>query len=911
MMPRAHRLIAVFLLLFSFLLYLKTMAPTVSFWDCGEFIATSYIMGVPHPPGSPLFLLVGRFFTLLPLFGDIGARVNLISPIASALAVMFLYLVIVQLVCKWRGGVKSVTDALITYGAGGLGALTFMVTDSHWFNAVEAEVYAVSTFLTALTVWLILRWSESESSPPGTNEANRTVPSGGSHAYYILILAYLLGLAAGIHLLNLLALPFVALIIYFRRREFTWTGFLVTVLITLAAYIVIHLGVIIGLPQLAEATGIEIVVGVLVIAVIATIWTIRRRLKNASIILTALLLVVVGYSTYITIFIRSQKDPAIDENDPETIRQAVAYLEREQYGDRPLWKGRTYDNRRGTFTEREVLLPRRYSGQSDHFRSYARYSSDADFFWNYQVKKMYMRYFLWQFAGRGPVGSKGLISRYGANSTEDGVDWFQFGLPLALLLGLFGLFYHMQRDWKHGLAVLALFLATGLMIILYLNQPDPQPRERDYSYVGSFFAWSIWIGIGVAGLMELLSQRLKESSLRRIALSVVLGVLLIIMPGVMLFANYHEHDRTGNYVAWDYSYNLLDGCEEGGIIFTNGDNDTFPLWYLQEVEGIRKDVRVINLSLLNTEWYIRQLRDFEPKLPLSLSDEDISQMSPIPWQEKTVRLAVGDPDHETGHIEWTLRPTYAGRFLRVQDRMIVQIIRDINWRRPIYFAVTVAPENKIGLDAYLEMQGLVYEVKPNPARPIINIEKLRHNLLERYRYRNLSDPSIYFNSNIQRLMQNLRASFLQLAVDGIIKGQREQARAVLDTLAVTIPESVIPVQNKDLYFQITGLYAEIGDTVELRSRLTSIPQRFRLTPVDYFNIGILYSQELGDWASAETIFQNLYAQHPQNGEVVGRLVGFYRETGHNDQAARILTDWLRFNPNDQTAKQILEEIQQQ
>ncbi|MQY63276.1 MAG: DUF2723 domain-containing protein, partial [Calditrichaeota bacterium] len=573
MIPKAHRIIAAFILLFSFLLYLDTMAPTTSFWDCGEFIATAYIMGVPHPPGSPLFLLVGRLFTLLPLFSDIGARVNIISPITSALAVMFLYLVIVQLVNKWRGNVETTTDAIITYGAGALGALTFMVTDSHWFNAVEAEVYATSTFLTAFTVWLILRWSQFNGSPSQGIPAEKD--KGKSRIYYILLLAYLFGLATGIHLLNLLTLPFVALIIYYRKWAFSWKGFLVTAGITTVVFLVIYQGIIKGLPRLASLMGLPGAALAVAVLVVVTVWVVGRRRKNASIILTSMLLVVVGYSTYATIFIRSQHDPAIDENDPETIRQAVAYLEREQYGD---WS---------------MLDRARWTPGTQH-----RYKSVGDFFWNYQVEKMYVRYFLWQFAGRGPVGDKG-VQPYGATPAEDGVKWLQFGLPLALLLGFFGLYYHMRRDWKHGLAVLALFLATGLMIILYLNQPDPQPRERDYSYVGSFFAWSIWIGIGAGGLLELLSERVKDISLKRIMLSGALGILLIIIPGVMLRANYHQHDRTGNYVAWDYSYNLLNSCKENSVLYTNGDNDTFPLWYLQEVEGIRKDVRVINLSLLN------------------------------------------------------------------------------------------------------------------------------------------------------------------------------------------------------------------------------------------------------------------------------------------------------------------------
>ena len=898
MIQRANRIVAAFVFLISFLLYMASMAPTTSFWDCGEFIATAYTMGVPHPPGSPLFLLVGRIFTLLPFFSDIGARMNLISPLASALAVMFLYLIIVQLIRKWRGPVETTTDALIAYGSGIIGAFTFMVTDSHWFNAVEAEVYAASTFLTTLTVWLILRWSEKDDRE--------------SHVYSILMLAYVIGLATGVHILNLLALPFVALVIYFRRWEFTWTGFFITVGITLGAYLIIHVGVMTGIPQIALAAGLPAAVVLVVAFIIATIWTVKKKMNNASAIMVSLLLIMVGYSTYATIFIRSQHDPAIDENDPETVRQAVAYLEREQYGDRPLLKGHTFDNQTGWFTQQEVLLPRRYSMQSDHLAAYRRYSSDSQFFWHYQIKKMYVRYFLWQFAGRGPSTADG-VSAFGANNTEDGVDWLQFGLPLALIIGLFGMGYHIQKDWKHGLAVMALFLATGLMIILYLNQPDPQPRERDYSYVGSFFAWSIWIGIGVSGILELLSKKIKESKLLHIALPSTAGLLLVIMPGVMLFANYHEHDRSGNYVAWDYSYNLLNSCEENGILFTNGDNDTFPLWYLQEVEGIRKDVRVVNLSLLNTDWYIRQLRDVEPKLPLAMSDQSIREMTPMPWEERSLQIKTDLPDHPTGYIQWKLKPTYGGRYIRVQDRMIVQIINDVKWKRPVYFAVTVAPDNKIGLDRYLEMQGLTYKLVQIPSQQSFsfNMDKLRENLLSVYRYTNLGDPSVYYNPNIQRLMGNLRASFLQLAADGLRLNEGEETLAVLDTLAVLIPEETIPIRSKELYFQMAQMYGAAGDTAYMRERLDAYTQSFRLTPRDQLYLGLVYSRDLNDWPTADAIFQDLYSRHSQNGEVVGGLVDIYRTTGHKDKALNILNDWLLMNPQDQGARNVLEEIQRQ
>lgn len=867
---RTNRYIAGSMFVIALLLYVKTMAPTVSFWDCGEFIATSYILGVPHPPGSPLYLLVGRIFSMLPITDDIGFRVNLISPLTSALAVMFLYLIIVQLVVKWRGKVVTTTNALITFGAGIVGALTFMVTDSHWFNAVEAEVYSVSTFLTAFVVWLILRWSQKDDVK--------------SHVHYILLLAYVLGLATGIHLLNLLTLPFVALVIYFRRREFTWPGFGVVIGLTALIFWVIYKGVIKGLPQLADLFNVYAVVVVVVLLLAATAWVIQQRLKNSSIILTSLVLIVVGYSTYATIFIRSHHDPAIDENDPETTQAAVAYLEREQYGD---W----------SITDRARWTPATQS----------RYSGVADYVWNYQFRKMYLRYFLWQFAGRGPSTAPG-VSPIGATPNEDGVNWLQFGLPLALLLGLFGMGYHMQKDWKHGLAVLSLFVVTGLLVILYLNQPDPQPRERDYSYVGSFFAWSIWIGIGVAGVLEYLTRRLKGEKLERVVLPTALVILLMAMPGMMVRANYHQHDRTGNYVAWDYSYNLLNSCAENGILFTNGDNDTFPLWYLQEVEGIRKDVRVVNLSLLNTDWYIRQLRDAEPMIPLSLSDEDIAQMRPIPWEARELNLPVQGPDGTISTLTWTLKPTYADRFIRTQDRMIVQLIKDGNWSRPIYFAVTVAPSNKIGLERYLEMQGLVYQLMPEPVNPI-NTEKLHHNLMEVYQYRNMDDPSIYYNGNIRRLLQNLRASFLQLALDSVMKNDHERARIYLDRLASTIPESVIPVENKELFLQIGQMYAELGDTSDLRERLEALPSRFSLTAQDSLSMGNLYSRQLDDWETADAILKDLYAHHPTNGDVVGGIVRIYQQAGHGDDAVAILRNWLNLYPGDQSATNLLQEIQ--
>ena len=861
-------LVAMLVTLVSFMVYLATMAPAVSFWDCGEFIATSYTLGVTHPPGSPLYLLVGRLFTMLPTFEDIAARMNLISVLSSTAAIAFLYLSIVILIRKYRGPVDSVSGAIISYGGAAIGALAFAFSDSHWFNAVESEVYAVSTLLTALTVWIILRWSQKDDQ--------------SSHLHYILILAYLMGLAIGVHMLNLLTLPFLAMVVYIRRREFTWPGLGVVVLITLAIFLVIFRVILKGLPQIAAGLGIPAAILFVLGAAAIAIWAINGRRELTSIIFSSIVLIFIGYSTYITIFIRSGQNPQIDENDPENTVRALAYMEREQYGDWPI-----FDRAR-------------WKPEAQH-----KYSGATDYVWNYQFRKMYVRYFLWQFAGRGP-SENATVTPFGASPKEDGVDWFQFGLPLALIFGIYGLWYHFKRDPHHALAVLALFLATGLMIIIYLNQQDPQPRERDYAYVGSYLAFGLWIGIGVAGFFEQVIGKLKAAH-QKLALPAVAVVIMVLMPGVMLIANYHQHNRTGNYVAWDYSYNLLSSCDQNGILFTNGDNDTFPLWYLQEVEGIRKDVKVVNLSLLNTHWYIEQLRDNVPRLPLKLSDESIRQMNPIPWETKELTLDVSTTEYPDAIMKWTLRPTFGGRYLRTQDRMVVQLIKDIKWERPIYFAVTVAPTNRIGLEKYMEMQGLVHQVMPYPVAPV-NMSKLHESLLEKYRYRNLDDESVYFNSNISRLLQNLRASFLQLSVDAMINDEPVKARMYLDTLAATIPETSIPVNNKGLYMQITQLYANLGAHDELRRRLGEFTEKFKLDDNDWLSVGAAYIQYLDDFTMAGPILEAVYDRNPERGEIIGALVQLYKQAGRPEKAVPILTSWVSRNPGDQTAKSLLENL---
>lgn len=907
-------ILALLTFLLSWIVYMDTLAPTVSFWDCGEFIATSYTLGVPHPPGSPLYLLIGRFFTMLPIGNDIAYRVNLISPIVSSFSVMFLFLIIVQLLKSWGRPVKPL-QKIAVYGGAFIGAMTFAFTDSHWFNAVEAEVYAFSTFLTAIVVWLILFW-EQRSDKPG-------------HERYLLLIAYIIGLATGIHLLNLLAIFFVALIIYFKRTEISSIGWLIADIIigvagvsliflfwraivsssfsaqsvltvgsflgiylylyyhtkserykehsknvlmaitASAAFLVIYGGVIRGIPKIADSFGVGMVVVTVLIIFLATVWVIRKKHHIASLVLMSLVLIIVGYSSYATIFIRSSQNPTIDENDPETTHQAVAYMEREQYGRRE-------------FTD--IFNRAKWKPETKHL-----YKNSLDFFWNYQIKKMYIRYFNWQFIGRK-----------GAN-----VDPFQFLLPFPFLVGLYGLLVHFNKDKKKALSVLVFFLFTGLMIVLYLNQDDPQPRERDYSYVGSFFAFSVWIGIGASALIGHLTE-LKNKNLRKPLTCLVTIVLLIALPINVLTANYHEHSRKGNYVASDYAYNLLQSCEPNGIIFTNGDNDTFPLWYAQEVENVRKDVRVVNLSLLNTPWYIKQLRNNEPKVKIGrLSDATIDDLTVIPWKKKQVKISP-PPDSDLPPMKWELKPTIMGQGLRVQDIMILQILEANKWERPVYFATTVSPSNRLNMEPYLQMEGLTFRIHPQKVKRT-DIDKIENNLLNVYRFRNLNNPKVYFNDTITKLIGNYRAAFFQVAVDRFYSGEKDKMLAILDSMEVVMPESLLPIGNVETYLQLGMLYHEGGRSDELRKRLDALMSRPRLSVKEKVKFASIYYQYLNDYEKALSLLEPLYEQNPGDPEIISILVRLYKDKDDYANAARVLDSWLLSHPGDKGAQSMRDE----
>ena len=889
------RLVAAGVFVYALVLYLATMAETTPFWDSGEFIAISNGLEVSHPPGAPFYMLVGRLFSMLaPLWSafspePVAFGVNLVSVLASAATVLLTHLVVVRLVRVWRGhpDTWSPIDRLTANAGGAIGALTFAATDSFWFNAVEAEVYGMSMLFTALVVWLALVWREATLAEEATLRARGQHPFG-LHADRLLIaIAYLFGLAIGVHLLNVLALFYVALIVFFEKVDRPeWPAgrrtlmVLATGLVSTVVFVAIYPGIVQWLPTLAEASGVPAAFAVFVFAVLgaAVWWTQRTRRPIANMISISALVIVIGYSSYALIFIRSGADPPIDENDPETAEAIVSYLKREQYGSTPLLSGASYNDRTGQVNV-EKSFPRRHSSVPQHLQEYARYSSDAEFFWSYQVNHMYWRYFMWQFVGKAAdTQDSGWISGLGGKGELDGLTPSEragrnayYGLPF--LLGLIGLGLHVQRDWRRAFAVGVLFLVTGLGIIVYLNQTPFQPRERDYSYVASFFAFSLWIGIGATGLIELAAEALgwkrpepgvgpAEAELRAETapsrftrtpvLGVIAAVLFLAVPGWMTVENYDDHDRSGRRIATDFARNLLESTAPNAILFTNGDNDTFPLWYLQEVEGVRRDVRVVNLSLLNTDWYIRQLKNQSSResapVPFTVTDAEIDALgnadadgepnpsgplAPALFQPRDVALPVDgrsfldetlagrvDPAEVPSQMAWRLdgRPLGDGRsLLYTADLAVLDILRAVaadGWRRPVYFASTVGQESELGLQPYFQNEGLARRVvplrRPTTSPDGVVVPEIAAERLSNFQFRGLDDPSVYLDENARNMADGYRSRLGSVAAQLAEQGDADGARALLATLQEKVPAETVPVSFGSLY-SLSEAYRAAGD----------------------------------------------------------------------------------------------------
>lgn len=830
-----NKYLALFTFFVSLIVYMLTLAPTASFWDSGEFIAVAHGLQVNHPPGAPFYSLVGRLFSMFMPVPMVSVSINFLSALTSALSVMLLYLIIIRLVREFKSNLEdmSAMDKIGMYGGALVGSLTFAVTDTFWFSAVESEVYAMSMFFTAIVVWLALKWSEMHEEPYSEK--------------WLVLIAYMFGLAIGVHLLNLLAIFFVALIIYYKKRDFSLLSFSVMGGLAVITFFSIYPFTIQVLPDWAGKIGeatygligpitfVFLVVGSLVGGIY---YTHIKKMRMANIILISYAMIMIGYSSYSVIFIRSLADPPIDENDPETIEDFVKYLKREQYGSTPLLKGYNFDAASNQINRNEEkLFPRRYSPDPNHLQFYAQYNSDWDYFWSYQVNHMYLRYLYWNFVGRSAdIQDASWQSGFSAPEYPDNMASNSYYF-IPFLLGIFGLIFHFTSDWRRAFSLFVLFIVTGFAIIIFLNQTPFQPRERDYAYGGSFFVFAAWVGLGVTGLVDLLKSYIKENNLAAYG---IVGLCLIGSPLLMAVQNWDDHDRSKRQVAPDYAKNLLNSVAPNALIFTNGDNDTFPLWYAQEVEGVRTDVRIVCLSLLNTDWYIKQMRDQwsheSAPLPIILSDKEIEEMTSglSRWNPQMVNIpvdkellknafsedqaykeAIGQPmaeipilktgtdfeipvDELDNQMIWRLNGRYFGKdqagndiyYLQTQDRVIINLLQNNDWLRPIYFANTVSQGSQLDLSPYLRVEGKAYRIVPKlfntDGSPHIDTD-IHTRRFREFSFTKWNHPDVYFDENIRRMLGNYRYNFLQLAEAFIDQNEPDSALTWLKFAEDKIP----------------------------------------------------------------------------------------------------------------------------
>ncbi len=822
-----NRYIALAIFFITLFMYRMTSQSSVAFWDCGEYAATSPALEVPHPPGAPLFTLLGRIAMMTPYVHRPALRINLISALTSALTIMLLYLVGVRVISRWEGFPRDARGAVVVFGSAAIGAFILSVSDSFWFNAVESSLFATALFFIAFVLWLGMLWFE-KADEPGSQK-------------YLLLAAYAIGLSIGIHVLSILVFFIIALLIYFRYYEFDWNSFIKFGIITILAFFVIYPGIVkwiaailhgdvqFGPFNIKHSFLIQMIPpGLVILAIYGAYKAQKAKRWILSTSLMAGLFIVLGYTTYTLVYIRANAQPPINEDNPSNLKNLVAYLNRDQYGSQP------------------IFWPRRWSSDPKYQAGYRKYSSDFDYFIGYQLDHMYLRYLGWNFIGRaGDIQDAPVVltnSPKGWYNGRAGYPARYFAIPF--LIGLFGLWYQFKRDWKFGLVFLSMFIIFGLALVVYFNMQDPQPRERFYFFVGSFFVFALWCGIGVSGILDYVTAKIKVNRTKLLVTAGTAVLLFAIAPVEMFAENLYTHDRHGNFAPFDYSYNILQSCKPNAILFTNGDNDTFPLWYLQEGLGIRTDVRIVNLSLANTDWYDLQLKNQRPngaeKVPISLTNNQLENIQPIEWKTRTFKIPVPDSVYKQfgvtdtsithkGYIEFTMKPTldYGNiKAVRAQDLLVQNIVETNDWKRPIYFSVTVAPGNYIGLTPFLQMQGLALQLTPvkntSPATEdfALNRKIMRecylHTPKRAYRHQhygflftNLNNPNVYYDDNVRMLTLNYRYGFMRLAEYYAMQADTTQSVATLDTMEARIPTEVIPM-NYQVMSDVARLYYSMG-----------------------------------------------------------------------------------------------------
>ena len=1019
--------------------YCMTIEPTASFWDCPEFITTAYKLEVGHPPGAPFFMLTANLFTQFVSDPALVAKmVNYMSALMSGACILFLFWSITHLVRKLviTDETNITRGQLITVmGSGLVGALAYTFSDTFWFSAVEGEVYAYSSMFTAIVFWLILKWEDVADQPHSDR--------------WIILIAYLTGLSIGVHLLNLLCLPAIVLVYYYKKvpganakgsllalagsmvlvaavlygivpgvvKVGGWfellfvnslgmpfnTGVIVYVALLAAAIIwgiyesyneksrtrmnlsFLLTIAMLGIPFYGHGAS-AVIIGILVLGVLAAYLfasklneKIRMSARTMNTALLCTMMIMVGYSSYALIVIRSVANTPMDQNSPEDIFTLGEYLGREQYGTRPLFYGPAYSSKVALDVEDGYCVPRQKSTDTKYVRKektspdekdsyvelpgrveyeYAQnmlfprmYSSahtayykswqditgydvpydqcgemlmvnmptqwdNIKFFFSYQLNFMYWRYFMWNFAGRqNDIQSSGEIEHGNWITGIPFIDNLLYGdqnmLPqelkdnkghnvfycLPLILGIIGLFWQAWRGQK-GIqqfwVVFFLFFMTGIAIVLYLNQTPGQPRERDYAYAGSFYAFAIWIGMGVAGIVHLLRNYMKE-----VPAAALTSAVCLLVPIQMASQTWDDHDRSGRYVARDFGQNYLMSLQESGnpIIYTNGDNDTFPLWYNQETEGFRTDARTCNLSYLQTDWYIDQMKRpayDSPALPITwdrteymegqneyvpirpdfkkqidkaykAAEEEVlngknpealnnirAQFGDNPYELKNILKywvrtkdgqaviptdsivvkidkeavrrsgmmipeALGDSIPDYMHISLKDEKCNPKRALYKSELMMLEMLANANWERPIYMAITVGTDNQLNMREHFIQEGLTYRFTPFDTEALgatIDSEKMYDNLMNKFKFGGIDKPGIYIDENTMRMCYTHRRIFAQLITQLMKEGKKDKALAALEYAEKMIPAFNVPYDVQNGALEMAEAYYQLGNNTK-------------------------------------------------------------------------------------------------
>jgi hypothetical protein len=867
--------------------YWLTFEETASYWDCGEFIAVAYKLEVSHPPGAPLFMLLGRMFSFLAFGNELKVAfwINFMSVLAAAFTILFLFWSITLFGRKMMDVKKDadLTDGQVwtLMGAGLVGAMAYCFSDSFWFSAVEAEVYSMSSFFTAFVVWAVLKWDVIEDD----SAANR----------WLIFVAYVVGLSIGIHMLNLVTIPALGLIYYFKKYQTSTWGIIATLAVSGGLVIFINDFIVPGLPSIAAAfevffvnsIGLPFGAGVIVFCALligGLVFGIRYSQQNNKPVLNTFLLstafILIGYASYSVIVIRSNFNTPINENAPKDVMTFVRYLKREQYGSRPLLYGAYFTARaidlketgnvytkgkdKYEITDHKVeyiyepgqstILPRMWNPEyKESYKSIMglkegqkpTFSQNIAYMFRHQIGHMYMRYFMWNFAGR--------------ESDIQGSDWLSprgWGekLPYELainkarnnfymipfVLGLLGMFFQFVKDTKNFAVIGLLFIMTGVAIVVYLNSPPDEPRERDYIYAGSTYAFTFWIGLAVIGITEFLNRYLKNVKTSALAAT----LLCFSAPVLMASAGWDDHNRSDRFFSVDSGKNYLTSCEENGILYTGGDNDTFMLWYAQEVEGYRPDLRVVVFSYYNTDWYIEQsmqkINKSEPfkytltldhyrqggfndvlyyqdlKIPsidliqfLDLLKKNYAQLrydrgNIVPSKMFTLNINKEDvmakgiiPKGMDSLVVDQMKLKLRGNLLEKKDLAFLDLLATNNWERPIYLNNTSLSQLNIDLRDYVVQEGNAYRVLPvknnrKDRDNLVNTESSYDKMINKFGYRGLDNPKLYYNDDYKGFVQNHRSSLNSLAEALIDQGDIEKAKTVLFFSIEKIADKAVP-----------------------------------------------------------------------------------------------------------------------